>query len=57
MGVACYLHYGLAAILTFVGAKLVLQGFGVHVTIFASLLVTAAAITASIVASLIVTRR
>jgi predicted tellurium resistance membrane protein TerC len=51
-----YLHYGLAAILTFVGAKLLLQGFGVHVPIVVSLLVILVAITASIVASLIATR-
>ncbi len=51
-----YLHYGLAAILTFVGAKLLLQGFGVHVPIVVSLLVIFAAIVVSIVASLIATR-
>jgi tellurite resistance protein TerC len=51
-----YLHYGLAAILVFVGAKFVAQGFGVKVPILASLLVIAAAITVTIVASLIATR-
>ena len=51
-----YLHYGLAAILTFVGAKLLLQGFGVHVPIVVSLLVILTAITASIAVSLIATR-
>ena len=51
-----YLHYGLAAILTFVGAKLLLQGFGVHVPIVVSLVVILVTITASIVASLIATR-
>jgi tellurite resistance protein TerC len=51
-----YLHYGLAAILVFVGAKFVAQGFGVHFPILASLLVIAAAITVTIVASLIATR-
>ena len=51
-----YLHYGLAAILTFVGAKLLLQGFGVHVPIIVSLLVILVGITASIGASLIATR-
>src|SRR3712207_225293 len=51
-----YLHYGLAAILTFVGAKLLVQGFGVHVPIVVSLLVILVAITASIVVSLIATR-
>jgi tellurite resistance protein TerC len=51
-----YLHYGLAAILTFVGAKLLVQGFGLHVPIAVSLLVILVAITASIVTSLIATR-
>ena len=51
-----YLHYGLAAILAFVGAKLLLQGFGVHVPVVASLLVIFAAITAAIAASLVATR-
>ena len=51
-----YLHYGLAAILAFVGAKLLLQGFGVHVPIVVSLLVIFAGITVSIAASLIATR-
>jgi tellurite resistance protein TerC len=51
-----YLHYGLAAILVYVGAKFVAQGFGVHVPILASLLVIAAVVTVSIVASLIATR-
>jgi len=51
-----YLHYGLAAILVFVGAKFMAQGFGVGVPILASLLVIAAAIIVTIVASLIATR-
>ncbi len=51
-----YLHHGLAAILTFVGAKLLLQGFGVHVPIVVSLLVIFVTITVSIVVSLIATR-
>jgi tellurite resistance protein TerC len=51
-----YLHYGLAAILTFVGAKFLVQGFGLHVPIAVSLLVILVAITASIVTSLIATR-
>jgi tellurite resistance protein TerC len=51
-----YLHYGLAAILTFVGAKLLMQGFGLHVPVVVSLLVILVAIMASIVASLIATR-
>jgi tellurite resistance protein TerC len=51
-----YLHYGLAAILVFVGAKFVAQGFGLQIPILVSLLVIAAAITVTIVASLIATR-
>ncbi len=51
-----YLHYGLAAILIFLGAEFVLQGFGIHVPIYASLLFIASVITVSIVASLRATR-
>ena len=51
-----YLHYGLAAILVYVGAKFVAQGFGLQVPILASLLVIAAVVTVSIVASLSATR-
>jgi tellurite resistance protein TerC len=51
-----YLHYGLAVILVFVGAKFVAQGFGVQVPIITSLLVIAVAITASIAVSLGATR-
>jgi tellurite resistance protein TerC len=47
-----YLHYGLAVILVFVGAKFVAQGFGLHIPILTSLLVIAVAITASIAVSL-----
>ncbi|WP_266096554.1 TerC/Alx family metal homeostasis membrane protein [Rubrobacter marinus] len=47
-----YLHYGLAAILIFLGAEFVLQGFGIHVPIYASLAIIAAVITTSIVLSL-----
>ena len=44
------------AILVFVGAKFVAQGFGLQIPILASLLVIAAAITVTIVASLSATR-
>ena len=47
-----YLHYGLAAILIFLGVEFIMQGFGIHVPIYASLLFIAAVITVSIVASL-----
>ena len=46
-----YLHYGLAVILVFVGAKFVVQGFGVQVPILTLLLVIAVSIAASIVVS------
>jgi hypothetical protein len=48
--------YGLATILIFVGAMFVAQGFGPQVPILVSLLVVAAAITATIAASLVATR-
>ena len=51
-----YLHYGLAAILVFVGLKFILEGFGVHLPIYASLVPIAAILAISIVASLIATR-
>ncbi len=51
-----YLHYGLAVILVFVGAKFVAQGFGLTVPIITSLLVILVAITASIAVSLGATR-
>ena len=51
-----YLSYGLAAILVFVGAKFILEGFGVHLPVLASLLPIAAIIAVSIVASILATR-
>ncbi|WP_119067220.1 TerC/Alx family metal homeostasis membrane protein [Rubrobacter indicoceani] len=51
-----YLHYGLAAILVFVGTKFILEGFGVHLPVAASLLPIAAIIGISIGYSLYVTR-
>lgn len=51
-----YLHYGLAAILVFVGVKFVLEGFGVHFPPLASLLPIAAILAVSIVGSLLATR-
>jgi tellurite resistance protein TerC len=51
-----YLHYGLAAILVFVGAKFLLEGVGVHLPIYASLLPIAAILAISIGASLYFTR-
>jgi tellurite resistance protein TerC len=51
-----YLHYGLAVILIFVGAKFVAQGFGAQIPVGASLLVIAVAIAASIAVSLGATR-
>lgn len=51
-----YLHYGLAAVLVFVGTKFLLEGFGVHIPIAASLPFIALAIGASIAVSLLATR-
>lgn len=51
-----FLHYGLATILVFVGAKFALEGFGVHLPILASLLPIAVIIAISIAASVLVTR-
>ena len=51
-----YLHYGLATILVFVGAKFILEGFDVHLHILASLLPIAGILAISIFASIIVTR-
>jgi tellurite resistance protein TerC len=51
-----YLHYGLAAILVFVGAKFLLEGFGVHLPIIASLLPIVAILAISIGASWLSTR-
>lgn len=51
-----YLHYGLAAILVFVGVKFVLEGFGIHLSTLASLLPIAAIIIVSIAGSMLATR-
>lgn len=51
-----YLHYGLAAILAFVGVKFVLEGFGVHLPIVFSLLPIAVMLITSIVVSMLLTR-
>lgn len=51
-----YLHYGLAAILVFLGVEFTLQGLGVHVPIYASLAFITAVVTGSILASLKATR-
>lgn len=51
-----YLHYGLAAILIFVGVKFLLEGFDVHLPTYLSLVVIAVTLTVSIVGSLFATR-
>lgn len=51
-----YLHYGLAAILVFVGVKFLLEGVGVHLPVYASLLPIAAILVFSIAVSLYFTR-
>ena len=51
-----YLHYGLAAILVILGVEFILEGFGIHLPIYLSLVVIAVILTVSIVASLFATR-
>ena len=51
-----YLHYGLAAILIFLGAEFVLEGFEIHLPILVTLLFIATVIVASVVGSLVATR-
>lgn len=51
-----YLHYGLAAILVFVGVKFILEGFGVHFPVILSLLPIAVILAASIAISWYFTR-
>ena len=51
-----YLHYGLAAILVFVGVKFILEGFGIHIPIYASLIPIAAILAISILVSMYATR-
>jgi tellurite resistance protein TerC len=51
-----YLHYGLAAVLIFVGTKFLLEGFGIHIPIAASLPFIALAVGLSIAVSLYATR-
>ena len=51
-----YLHYGLAAILIFVGVKFFLEGFEVHLPTYLSLVVIAVTLTVSIIGSLFATR-
>ncbi|HEX7071862.1 MAG TPA: TerC family protein [Rhodothermales bacterium] len=52
-----YLHVGLSLVLTFIGAKMILELFEVHVPIVVSLLVIACVLVGSAVLSLVVTRR
>lgn len=51
-----YLHYGLAAVLIFVGARFLFEGFGIHIPISVSLPFIALAVGSSIAISLFVTR-
>ncbi len=51
-----YLHYGLAAILIFVGVKFLLEGFDIHLPTSLSLVVIAVTIAVSIMVSLFATR-
>lgn len=51
-----YLHYGLAMILFILGVEFILEGFGIHLPIYLSLIVIAVILTVSIGASLFATR-
>ena len=51
-----YLHYGLSAILIFLGVEFALRGFGIHIPIYITMVVVAAVIAVSIVASFMTTR-
>jgi tellurite resistance protein TerC len=56
MNLFCYLKYGLAAILTFVGVKMLIAHY-VHLPVLASLAIIVAILGVSMAASVIVTRR
>ncbi|HSV41778.1 MAG TPA: TerC family protein [Methanomassiliicoccales archaeon] len=47
----CYLKYGLAAILAFVGTKMIIAGFGIHIEVFLSLMVIVGVLAVSMGAS------
>jgi tellurite resistance protein TerC len=51
MSLFCYLKYGLAAILMFVGSKMLLVSVGLHIPVFMSLMVIAAILGVTILAS------
>jgi tellurite resistance protein TerC len=56
MGMFRYLHYGLSAILVFIGTKMLLHGF-VHINPVVSLAVILSLLAVSVIASLIAARR
>ena len=56
MSLFCYLKYGLAAILMFVGSKMLLVAVGLHIPVLVSLLIIAAILGVTILASLIKNR-
>ncbi len=57
MNAFCYLKYGLAGILSFVGAKMLVAYFGIHIDVLTSLLAIVVILGIAIVASLIKNRR
>jgi tellurite resistance protein TerC len=56
MGLFRYLHYGLSAILVFIGTKMLIHGW-VHINPLLSLLIILGLLAISIIASLIAARR
>ena len=57
MNAFCYLKYGLAGILTFVGGKMLVSYFDIHIDVAISLLVIVAILGVAVIASLIKNRR
>jgi tellurite resistance protein TerC len=57
MGAFCYLKYGLAGILSFVGFKMLAVFWGIHINVLVSLAVIVAILSVAIVASVLKNRR
>jgi tellurite resistance protein TerC len=53
MGLFCYLKYGLAGILTFVGVKMIVGFWDIHIDVLVSLVVIVAILSVAIIASVI----
>ena len=57
MNLFCYLKYGLAGILTFVGVKMLVVYWGIHISVIVSLLTIVSILGVAIIASLIKNKR